>query len=288
VNFSNNGGGIEPGFLKVITTGFALDAPMADVFDFAEYQGITRIRSACPGHSRLTIDPAMKGNLFLFTGTGGVVLRGGTGGSAKTVMVNSVNTSPRVIYQLTSHFEGNQLPDPCAAPAPSPSPRGPANCPDCVWLKLPAPTTENGYRQDSFSPNLRVTRVWVEKGTPAVDKETGRFTLDNTTREYVHPSRIVLHTGTGEAETVFPNDQTACYADSNVNGDIDLTNCRPLFNTNCTPPNCLQSATPQYLHTSPTEGLIWFVEFKPAEGGVIPMLKCGEVLAIVFTLERKV
>jgi hypothetical protein len=33
--------------------------------------------------------------------------------------------------------------------------------------------------------------------------------------------------------------------------------------------------------------LTWFAEFNPAEGGVIPSLGDGEVLAIEFTIERR-
>jgi hypothetical protein len=287
VNFSNPGGGIEVGFLKVITSGYMGGSPMADVFDFAEYQGITRLRSACPGHNRLTFDPAMAGTLFRFGGSGNVALRGGSGGVVKTVMVNEVNDSPEVFYQLTSHYEGVQLPNPCATPAPSPSPGPvPPSCPGCAWFKLPAPTAVDGYREDSFSPKLYVTRVVVLKGTPVVDKVTGRFRLDYPTTEYVHPSRIILHPGANGDESALDPDRTRCYADSSVNGNINLKTCRTTYNMNCNTPDCLLSATPQYLHSSPTEGLTWFVEFNPAEGGIIPTLNCGEVLAIVFTLER--
>jgi hypothetical protein len=280
------GGGIVPGFLEVTNyAGFTPVATKANAYSFAEIGGIHKVIAACPmqAQARDTFVPQVSG-LYQLTSDAGIALRGGTGGTVKLFLLDDGNNNPTTIYPLTSDSDSGcvPLPDPCATPSPTPTPSPNARCPGCAWFKLPAPTTEEGFRMESFSPHLRITDVRVLKGVPSVDPITGRFKLDVPTTEYTHPSRIVLFPAASDGESVLDHDRVRCYADSSINGNINLTACREDSNL---PSTRELSATPQYRHDARTEGLIWFVEFNPAVSD-IPTLNCGEVLAIQFTLER--
>jgi hypothetical protein len=271
----------EGTFKVVVDVGFMPSATMRDVFDFAERGGITRLRSACPNQTRMPFATDFSG-LYRFTGTNEAALRG-TDGTAKVEIVNDANPHPTVSYQLTSHCEDVQGPTSCAAPSPTPN----AQCPACVWFKVPAPDTSAGLREESFSPNLRVTKVRVLKGTPSVDPNTGRFKLDEMSTTIAHPSRVVLFPAASDGFSVLGPDDVRCYANPSVeDGDLNLTTCRDNYQVDCTSPNCALRATPHYTDGNPADSIIWFVEFNPAEGGVIPSFSFGEVLAIEFTLER--
>jgi len=109
----------------------------------------------------------------------------------------------------------------------------------------------------------------------------------------VHPSRVILFPAEFDGDSVLAHDRdNRCYANSSEDGDIDLTTCRKNYQVDCNSPNCVFEATPQYRHgptpADPLKDIIWFVEFNPAEGGDIPTLECGEVLAIEFTLVKRV
>jgi hypothetical protein len=282
------GGGIFPGFLEVISFPGFLPGDFENVYSFAEYNGVHKVIAACPNQSqsRLPFVPDKTG-LYRLVSDAGIAFRGGTEGTVKLFIVDDANPSPTTTYRLTSHSEGEQLPDPCATPAPSPSPSPtPSNCPGCVWFKLPKPSTMGAFREESFSPNLHITKIRVLKGTPSSDPITGRFKLDAMTATPVHPSRIVLFPASSDGQSVLDNEGNRCYANSSADGDINLATCRRDFNVDCSGPNCLLDATPQYMQSMTSEGLIWFAEFNPAQGGIIPTLSCGEVLAIEFTLER--
>jgi hypothetical protein len=284
-------GGVGTGVLEIWHfPNFMPSEVHKSVFTFAERGGNSRLRSACPSNTHLTFTPETNG-LYRFTFPEQMQLaemrtavRGETEGTAKIFVVYPTSKYA-TFYQLTSHNEGVQLPDPCATPSPTPTPTN-SSCAGCAWLKVPAPVTTNGYREESFSPNVRITKVVVLKGTPAVDPNTGRFKLDETSSVYVHPSRIVLFPSFSDGDSVLGPDRVRCYTDSSETGGLDLRTCRVTRNIDCNTPNCVLNATPQYLHDRVTDPLTWFVEFNPAEGGIIPTLNCGEVLAIEFTLER--
>jgi hypothetical protein len=287
----NNGGGIEPGFLEVWREpGFMPSKNPESVYSFAEYFSLLKAQAACPDHTPMTFTPEKSGlyRIGQADPTRDPVLKvGESQGKAKIFVVDDANPNPTTTYRLTNYREGIQLGDPCGAqPTPSPSPH--QYCPGCVWLKTQTPTSAARFREDSFSPNLHITKVRVLKGTPSVDPITGRFQIDKLTATPVHPTRIItlpasLDLG-GHDVYAFSSDR--CYANDSEDGDIDLTRCRyERYNLDCTA-HCVHDATPQYHNYDPGRDVVWFVEFDPADHGVIPALNCGEVLAIEFTLER--
>jgi hypothetical protein len=135
-------------------------------------------------------------------------------------------------------------------------------------------------REDNFSTNLRVGKVRVLKGHAVSDPVSGRFMLEGAT--VIHPSRIVLIPNFNSSLSVFNQDANRCYANSNEDGDFDLTRCRPAFGNNN---SFLVDVTPTYMKTQPMDKLWWVVEFNPTEGGTPPVLATGEVLAIEFTIQ---
>jgi len=285
-------GGVGTGFLEVWQyASFMPGEVKQTVFSFAESHNDSKLRSACQLQAHTTFTPESNG-LYritfpeqMFLSEMRTAVRGVAEGTAK-IFVVSPTSKYATFYQLTAHSEGVQVPNQCGTPSPTPTPPSNPSCPGCAWLKLPAPLTTNGYREDSFSPHVRITEVAVLKGTPAVDANTGRFKLDETSSLYVHPSRVVMVPSANDGDSVLARDNIRCYTDASETGGLDLRTCRRTRNVDCAAPDCVLNATPQYLHDSATEPLTWFVEFNPAEGGIVPTLNCGEVLAIKFTLER--
>jgi len=110
--------------------------------------------------------------------------------------------------------------------------------------------------------------------------------LDEISTTIAHPSRVVLFPAAFDGFSVLQHDGVRCYANSSEDGDLNLTTCRHDYRVDCTSPGCVLRATPQYKYGNPADNITWFVEFNPAEGGVIPSFSSGEVLAIEFTLER--
>ena len=271
-----DGTGIAHGFLEVYEDrGFIPDRHPANVYTFDDPQ---KVFAACPDNRHRTFVPETSG-LYRFASDAAVGFRGG---AQRTwiFIVDDAHSKPTTSYALTSYSEGVQLPDPCAPSLPNtPS----ASCPTCAWFKLPAPTTTAGLQEESFSCNLHITKIRVLQGTPWVDPGTGRFKIIGTP---VHPSSIVLFPAFHDGEPVFDHVDHRCYSNNSEDGDINLTSCRQAPNVDCTTPNCVLNFTPHYENLRPFKDIIWFAEFNPAEGGIIPTLNCGEVLAIEFTLER--
>jgi hypothetical protein len=286
----NNGGGIEPGFLEVWREpGFMPSKNPESVYSFAEYFSLLKAQAACPDHTPMTFTPEKSGlyRIGQADPTQDPILKvGESQGRAKVFVVDDDNPNPKVSYLLTGYREGVQLGDPCG-PLPTPSPSPNRWCPTCVWLKTATPASPARFKEESFSPNLRITKVRVLKGTPSVDPVTGRFKIDETTATPVHPTRIILLYAWLDlaGQDLIGHDASYCYANDSEDGDIDLTRCRwDVYGLDC--PNCVLNATPQYEHHDPSQELVWFVEFDPAFHGPIPALACSEVLAIEFTLER--
>jgi hypothetical protein len=136
---------------------------------------------------------------------------------------------------------------------------------------------------DNFSPNLQIGTVRVLKGKRGTNPVTGEFGLIDATP--LHPSRLVFISNYQNGE-IYNSDSIRCYADPNKpDGDIDLTRCRARY---LDPSGPTLPATPAYLKTdSPLQQLTWVAEFKPAEGGIIPVIDKanGEIVAIEFTIQ---
>ncbi|MFL6208696.1 MAG: hypothetical protein ACJ74W_07570 [Pyrinomonadaceae bacterium] len=132
---------------------------------------------------------------------------------------------------------------------------------------------------DNFNTTVHISKARILKGQSDTDPLTGKLRLKDASP--VHPSRLVF-IPTYQGDAVYSHDATRCYANTNTDGDLDLTRCRSSYNnagSNSLP------ATPTYLATDPAQLLTWVVEFKSSEGGVTPTLAAGEVLAIEFTIE---
>jgi hypothetical protein len=145
-----------------------------------------------------------------------------------------------------------------------------------------------------FSSQLRVTKIRIRQGSTFHDPKTGLFGLDELTATPVRPSRIVIFPAFHDGDSVFDLDTTRCYSDASEYGDIDLRRCRnssPFTGTDpCTvvprsPTACVDlRANPTHLSSAPNDILTWFVEFNPAEGGVVPDPTKGDIV-IEFTIE---
>jgi hypothetical protein len=162
-----------------------------------------------------------------------------------------------------------------AGPLPQP------NVTDAVFYKVKVP--------DNYSENLKIGKIRVKKGVPTT--ENGQFTLKDG-GSLLKPSRIVLMEGFTDGSRVYDNDLTRCYASypngtPDTVGNIDLGKC---FHDPC-PPNAtctstIVTANPEFQVLSKPQ-LTWAIEFKPVEGGEVPVLADGEVVAIEFTILSK-
>lgn len=178
------------------------------------------------------------------------------------------DSSPRTIqYQLIPHMENNQDPD-------------------VVWYQWSTTGDQTTPWGENFNSTLRVGKVRILQGKRGFDVKTGKLILDETTTTIAHPSRIVLFPNFSDDMAVTSNDLTRCFANSDVDGDIDLARCRRDFNVDCNDPDpnrCLLTATPTY-SVSHADKLSWIVEFKTSQGGTHPTLSSREVLVIEFTI----
>jgi hypothetical protein len=150
---------------------------------------------------------------------------------------------------------------------------------------------------ETFSRNVRVTKVRILKGLPSLDSTTGKYVLAGAT--VVRPSRVILTPDFSAGESVLAgsNDAMRCYADMSEDGNINVARCRGSNNSNSTN---LQDATPTYAKVGPADRLTWFAEFNPCEGCGAPpcgnvcttgatepsLVVPGSVLAIEFTIEK--
>lgn len=130
---------------------------------------------------------------------------------------------------------------------------------------------------DNFSNSLQVTKVRILKGRAGIDAVTGMLKLEDATP--VRPSSIVLSPAFDSTRSVIGQNRNRCYADTSVDGNIDISQCR----------GTSPAATPTYLKTQQSDRLTWIAEFNPNEtqtqGATAPTLNSGEVLAIEFTIQ---
>jgi hypothetical protein len=151
---------------------------------------------------------------------------------------------------------------------------------DAVFYQVKVP--------DNFSENLKISKIAVKKGIPVKNVQFGL--KDGGT--LLKPSRIVLMEGFTDGSRVYDNDRTRCYASypngtPDMAGNIDLGSCFHDLcppNTSCTP--TIITANPEFQIIDHPE-LTWAIEFKPTDGGEVPVLADGEVVAIEFTILAK-
>lgn len=157
---------------------------------------------------------------------------------------------------------------------------------DAMFYKVKVPDNYSGCDTSTPPHCLRISKIRVLKGVPHTT-EVGFGLKDGGT--LLKPSRIVMLPDFSDGSNVYDFDtNAACYARypnglPDTSGNIDLTSCYPCNSqSSCSPIS--KTANPEFIPPGGGQ-LTWAIEFKPAEGGEVPVLANGEVVALEFTIQ---